>query len=193
MTKLPHLADDRQQGASLVRQLVLDPRGRLGIAPPQHHAVLLEHVEPLRERPRADPGTCVLELLEAPRAFREIVEDQRRPLRCDDLRGRSDGARFIVDVVHRPSHRAGVYSPCGAAAIESEASQASSHSRTERAVARPSAIAQTISDWPRRASPVTKTPSPARSTSPGSGPTKPIASSTSSDGRTSSVPGKSSK
>ena len=70
--------------------------GDSGVAPPQHNAVLLEHVEPLRERARADPGTRVLELLEAPRAFREVVENQRRPLRCDDLRSRSDGTRLVM-------------------------------------------------------------------------------------------------
>jgi hypothetical protein len=83
---------------------------------------------------------------------------------------------------------------------------------TAEAAARPSAIAQTISDWPRPASPATKTPetevmyaasramlprssrsTPSCSTSPGfSGPTKPIAKSTSCAGISRSVPSTSS-
>src|SRR5689334_18009869 len=73
MAELPHLADDRQERTTLIRQLVLDARRRFGIAAPHDRALLLEHVEPLRQRARADAGTRGLELLEATRPFGEIV------------------------------------------------------------------------------------------------------------------------
>ena len=87
----------------------------------------------------------------------------------------------------------------------SHAAGRDSHWSTARAHWRPSLIAQTISDWPRRASPAAKTPStevayagaaafergsrstPSCSSTSGSGPRKPIASSTRSAGRVSSV------
>src|SRR5215208_6429522 len=66
-----HRAHDRQQRTSLRRQLVLDARRRLRIAAADHDPLVLQHLQPLRQRPRADPGTRVLELSEAPRSLRE--------------------------------------------------------------------------------------------------------------------------
>ena len=71
--ELPHRLDDRQQGQTLVRQLVLDPRGRLGVAPAQEDLLVLEDAEPLGEGARADPRACALELGEASRPFGKVV------------------------------------------------------------------------------------------------------------------------
>src|SRR5581483_6972637 len=207
----PHLADDRQQRPPLPGQLVLDARRRLGVAVPHGDPLPLEHVEPFRQRARADPGTGVLQLHEAARPLRQVVHDQRRPLHRDDLRGRRDRAVLVVHLLHGPFHGGAVYSAARTAASERKVGSASprpsSHERTAAAQRRPSSIAQTTSDWPRRASPAAKTPSaevwkrgasalprlsrstPSRSSSAASGPRKPIASSTSSAGRDSSVPG----
>ena len=66
--------------------------------------LLLEHPQPLGERPRADPGTRVLQLGEAARPLGEVVDQQRRPLRTDDLGGGGDRAgRRLVDGIHRPN------------------------------------------------------------------------------------------
>src|SRR5581483_4481338 len=105
-------------------------------------------------------GACVLELHEPTRPLRQVVDDLRRPLRRDDLRGRRDRAAPVVHVVHRPFHDAGVYWPRWDVAIETKApSRRSSHVRTSVAHRRPSSIAHTTSDCPRRASPAAKTPS----------------------------------
>ncbi len=50
-----HLVDDRQQRPALPGQLVLDPRRRLRVAPPDDDVLRLEPAEALGERPRADP------------------------------------------------------------------------------------------------------------------------------------------
>src|SRR5207253_8388673 len=56
VSEAPHLLDDRQQLLALVRQLVLDPRRRLGVAAADDDAFLLERAQPLRQRARADPA-----------------------------------------------------------------------------------------------------------------------------------------
>ena len=65
-----HRLDDRQQRVALAGQLVLDARRRLGVALALDDPLLLEHVQPLGERARADPRAGVLELGEAARALR---------------------------------------------------------------------------------------------------------------------------
>src|SRR5204862_3953578 len=80
-----HLVDDRQKRLALVRQFVLDTRRRLGVAPAHDDALVLESPQPLRERPRADPAARVLALREPARTLREVVHQERRPLRADDL------------------------------------------------------------------------------------------------------------
>ena len=55
MAEAAHLVDDRQQRRALLGQLVLDPRRRLRVAPPDDDVLRLEPAEALGERPRADP------------------------------------------------------------------------------------------------------------------------------------------
>src|SRR5258705_183798 len=86
VSELAHGVDDRQEPAALVGQRVLDAGRRLRIAVPVDELLRLEDAQPLREGARADAGTGVLELGEAPGAFREVVDEERRPLRADDLR-----------------------------------------------------------------------------------------------------------
>src|SRR6188472_3139094 len=80
-----HLLDDRLQRLALLRQLVLDARRRLGVAAADDDSFRLEPAQPLRQRPRADPRTRVLELGEPARSLGEIVDEKNRPLRPDDL------------------------------------------------------------------------------------------------------------
>src|SRR3954451_10568645 len=87
-----HGVDDRQERLALLREGVLDPRRRLWVALPLEDPVGLERAQPLGERARADALARTLELREAARAFGEIVDEQRRPLRADDLGGRCDRA-----------------------------------------------------------------------------------------------------
>src|SRR5437764_829526 len=72
-----HLLDDRQERVALVGQLVLDPRRRFRIAVPRDDALVLEDAEAFRERPRTDAGARVLELREAPRPLREVVDEPK--------------------------------------------------------------------------------------------------------------------
>ena len=105
VTELAHRVDDRQERRALLRQLVLDARRRLGIAAPLEHSLLLECAQTLGEGARADAAARLLELREAPRPFGEIVDEQGRPLRADDLGGGGYGTgRRLVDGVHRPVH-----------------------------------------------------------------------------------------
>src|SRR3954453_19516496 len=90
--EVAHRVDDRQEATALVREDVLDAGRRLRIAVPLDDAFRLEHAQPLGERPGADAGAGVLELREAPGAFREVVHEERRPLRADDLRTGGDAA-----------------------------------------------------------------------------------------------------
>src|SRR5207248_11719860 len=78
--ELPHLADDREEGLALFRQLVLDARRALRIAAADEKALLLERAQPLRQRARAAAGAGVLELREAARPFGQVVDEQCRPL-----------------------------------------------------------------------------------------------------------------
>ena len=103
--ELAHGLDDRQERRALRGQLVLDPRRRLGIALPPDDALALEHVEPFRERPRADAGARPLELGEAARALGQVVHDHRRPFRADDVGRTGDGALCVVNRSHRAHGR----------------------------------------------------------------------------------------
>ena len=93
MAEAAHRIDDRQHRGALRRQLVLDPRRRLRIAAARDDPLLLEHVEALGERARADPVARVLELGEAARPLGEVVHDHERgPLGADEIGGCGDGA-----------------------------------------------------------------------------------------------------
>src|SRR5439155_21101693 len=70
-----HFRDDREQGVALARQLILDPRRGLRVAPPFDDALVLECAETFRQRPRADAGAGVLELREAPRSLGQVVDE----------------------------------------------------------------------------------------------------------------------
>src|SRR6478736_9648296 len=99
-----HLVDDRQERLALLGQLVLDARGRLGVAAADDDLFLLERAQALGERSRADALAGVLELREAARAFREIVDEHGSPLRAEDLGAGCDRAGRVVNRVHR-AHR----------------------------------------------------------------------------------------
>src|SRR5262245_8323377 len=88
-----HLVYDGEKRAPLVGQRVLDARRRLGVALARDDLLRLEPAQPLRERPRADPGARALELREPPRTLGEVVDDEHRPLRADDLGSARDRAR----------------------------------------------------------------------------------------------------
>ena len=92
-------------GDALLGELVLDAGRRLGEAVALDDPLLLEHVQPLRERARADARARVLELGEAARALREVVHDQGRPLRADQVRGGGDGAGDAVVYLVHPASR----------------------------------------------------------------------------------------
>src|SRR5262245_32198474 len=93
-----HLLDDREERLTLVGQLVLGPPGGGALL---DDVVLLEEAEAFRERPRADPGAGTLELGEPPRPFREVVEDDRRPFRADDVGRAGNRALLVVNGPHR--------------------------------------------------------------------------------------------
>src|SRR3954469_11710917 len=118
VAELTHRVDDRQQGLALRRQLVLDARRRLGVAAALDDSFALELAQPLGERARADPRARVLELREPARPFREVVDEERRPLGADD-RGRRCNAtgRGCVDGIHGPGHRAHCRNGIGHASI----------------------------------------------------------------------------
>src|SRR5688572_14845696 len=97
-----HLVDDGEERATLLRERVLDARRRLRVALPRHDLFRLEPAQPLGERARADPLARALELREPARALGEVVDDEHRPLRADDLGGAGDRAgRGGVDGKHR--------------------------------------------------------------------------------------------
>ena len=101
--ELAHGVDDRQQRLALVAQRVLDARRRLGEAAAKQDALGLERLQPLGQRARRDSGAGALELLEAARALGHVVQQDRRPLRRDDVGGRRDrAAARVVDLPHRP-------------------------------------------------------------------------------------------
>src|SRR5919201_2962549 len=99
----PHGVDDRQERLALLGELVLDARRRLGVAAAHDDPLVLERPEALGEGSRADPAARVLELRETPRTLGEVVHENRRPLRTDDLRTSRHRARGrLVHRVHRP-------------------------------------------------------------------------------------------
>ncbi len=101
VAEVAHRLDDRQERLALLRQLVLDPRRRLGVALPQDDPLDFECAESFRERPRADPRQGALEVREPARALGEVVDEDGRPLRADDVRGARHGAVLVVDGPHR--------------------------------------------------------------------------------------------
>ena len=103
MAEAAHRIDDRQHGGALRRQLVLDARRRLGVAAARDDALLLEHVQALRQRSRTDAVARVLELGEAARPFGEVVDDERSPFRADQVGRGRDGARTPVVDLHHPA------------------------------------------------------------------------------------------
>src|SRR5262249_27682555 len=105
--ELAHGVDDRQERLAFGRQAVLDPWGGLGETLPLEDAVGLECAEPFGERSWADALARALELREAARPFGQVVDEERRPLRADDL-GRSGdraGARLVYLVHGANGHR----------------------------------------------------------------------------------------
>ena len=88
-----------KQRPPLLGQLVLDPRRRLGIAVPRDDAGLLERPQTVGERSRAHSLTDAFELPETASAAAELVDEQRRPFRGDDLTGGRDRAARKVDVL----------------------------------------------------------------------------------------------
>ncbi len=94
--ELAHLVDHGLQRGALAGQLVLDAGRRLRVAPADDDALRLEPAQPFGERPRADARTGMLELGEPPRALREVVDEQHRPLRADDL---ARGREYVLSVV----------------------------------------------------------------------------------------------
>src|SRR6187551_3062025 len=80
-----HGVDDRQERLALLREAVLDAWRRLGVALTLEDPVGFEDAKPLGERAGADPLTRALELREAARPLGEVVDEERGPLRADDL------------------------------------------------------------------------------------------------------------
>jgi ATP/maltotriose-dependent transcriptional regulator MalT len=66
---------------------------------PGDDAHCLERAQAVGERPRAHPLADTLELPEAPRAEAELVDEERRPLRTDDVAGGRDGVPREIDVL----------------------------------------------------------------------------------------------
>src|SRR5215210_3406400 len=87
-----HLLDDRQEVAPLLGQVVLDP--------PQ----------PLGQRARGDAGARGLELGESACALRQVVHEERRPLRAEQPAARGDRARRRVMSLEHRAHRYTKYS-----------------------------------------------------------------------------------
>jgi hypothetical protein len=101
VSEAAHLFDDRKKTSALLVQLVFDARRRLRIAPADDEVLLLEHAEPLGERPRADAWTGPLQLGEAPGSFGEIVDEDGGPLGADDVRRARNRALLVMDRPHR--------------------------------------------------------------------------------------------
>ena len=116
VAELAHGVDDRQQRLAFRREHVLDAGWHLGVAVPLHDRLLLELAEPLGQRAWADARARPLELGEAARAFREVVEEQRGPLGADDVRAARDRARLVVDLLHRAHRHDPIVDACDACA-----------------------------------------------------------------------------
>ena len=108
--ELAHRVDDREQRLPFRRQLVLDPRRRLRVAAAVDDAFLLEPAQTLGERPGADAGAGMLELGEAASALGEVVHQECRPLRADDLRRAGDRAGRGL---HRPAAHSDIVAAAG--------------------------------------------------------------------------------
>ena len=102
VAEAPHLVHDGEESFALRGERVLDARRRLRVALARDDLLRLEPPQPLRERPRADPFARALELCEAAGPLREVVDDEHRPLRADDLsRARHGARRRCVNGEHR--------------------------------------------------------------------------------------------
>ena len=102
VAEAPHRVDDRQQRAALLRQLVLDPRrdARRSCAARARPPCSSARRRSERVRGLIPAHECSSsEKRRAP--FGQVVDEDRRPLRADDLRTRSDRAGLVVDRVHR--------------------------------------------------------------------------------------------
>src|SRR5215208_4695811 len=82
-----HVLDQRDEGPTLVGELIGDARRDLGERAALDDALLLERPEAERERPGADALQRPLELAEPKRGVRQIADDEEGPLAGDDLGG----------------------------------------------------------------------------------------------------------
>src|SRR6185503_19565131 len=98
-----HVLDQGQQGNALGREDVLDARRDLWVCLARDDALLLERLQPERERARADPVQRSLQLTEPAPPRSQVADDQDRPLAADNLRGGAYGAG--AGVLRGRSHR----------------------------------------------------------------------------------------
>src|SRR5262249_6942614 len=80
-------ADHRAELASLVGQLVLRPRGMVGVEAPAHEAVLLHELEPLGEDVGREAGQAGLQIAEAAGGSEQIAHHEERPAIAPPLEG----------------------------------------------------------------------------------------------------------
>src|SRR5215470_15610829 len=96
-------ADHRAELASFVGQLVLRPRGMVGIEAPAHEAVLLHELEPLGEDVGREAGQAGLQIAEAARASEQIAHHEERPAIAHHLEGLGYRAALPVELRHGSS------------------------------------------------------------------------------------------
>ena len=87
-------ADDRPQFEPPIGERVLGARRMFGVEPPRHDAVLLEHLQPVREHRGRDPAQRGAEVLELARPHQQVAHDQQRPA--------------LAEKLQRAGHRAGL-------------------------------------------------------------------------------------
>src|SRR5258708_38100630 len=97
------LAPSAQRGgagperAPFARQRVPGGGGVLLINPPLEHPVLLERLEPQRQRIRTDGRQGLLEVLEFARTMQQkLAQDEDRPALADDLERSVDRPLLVV-------------------------------------------------------------------------------------------------
>src|SRR5919198_1835965 len=99
-----HVLDQRDQGAALLGERVLDPRRHLRVGPPLDDAVVLQRAQPEREGARADALERSLELTEPLAALGQVADQEERPLAGDDLRTASDWTGILGHFRLRDRH-----------------------------------------------------------------------------------------